>query len=99
MKIQSKNSKINIDPDHVIGFYTTCDPFKSNNHSLVIYMDNGTQQNVTFFSLDELKLNLDNLIEELKRVKQYKIIVNGMPQIDYNKRTQVKLKEKQGLMQ
>jgi len=95
MKIKNKVSAIEIDVDRVIGFHTTCDPFKSNNHSLVMYLDSGTQETMTFFNLDEFRTAVDGLIDELKKVKQYKVIVNGIPRIDYNKRTKVKLEEKQ----
>jgi hypothetical protein len=85
--MQIKNRKINT--DSVTGFNTTCDPFHSNAHVLTLYFDNGTRENFTFYNIDEFRVHFDELVDNLKRVKQYKIIVNGAPKINYEKRTKV----------
>lgn len=90
MKIKNKVSTIEINPDLVLGYTCICDPFKSNSYTIVITMDNGRQENVTFFDMDAFQACLNELNSEVREVRKYKKIVNGQALIDYPTRTRIK---------
>lgn len=90
MKIKNKVRTIEINPDLIMGFTAMCDPFRTNTYTISISMDNGRQENVTFFDLDLFQKCLDDLSNEVRMVRRYKRVVNGASEIDYKTRTKIK---------
>lgn len=89
MKFKNKWGSRDINLEYVMNFTIVSDPFIKRTHTLVLTMDNGTQDSIIFFSLMELEQCMNELIPALKLISQYKTVHGGVPAIDSAKRKQL----------